>query len=41
MYGDTWRNVLKDIQIHDPSLPVIVLSRTGGEKEAGRRNGLK
>jgi DNA-binding NtrC family response regulator len=33
MYGGTWRNVLKDMQNHDPSLPVIVLSRTGGEKE--------
>jgi DNA-binding NtrC family response regulator len=33
LYGATWRNVLEDIQNHDPALPVVVLSRTGGEKE--------
>ena len=33
LYGGTWRNVLLEIQNHDSALPVIVLSRTGGEKE--------
>jgi len=32
-YIGQWQHLLQDIQKHDPVLPVIVLSRTGGEKE--------
>jgi DNA-binding NtrC family response regulator len=32
-YINQWQHLLQDIREHDPALPVIVLSRTGGEKE--------